>query len=476
MDVQLMLPARSVRYIAKRLRPARRNAIQPRDELYRSQLKQRMLVNDELWQTTVTELQRINRLKNMYASQRRIENWIGVLAFISILGESAIMKLYWSYASWVNGLPDAETAASLTLTKAFLTVVTVTLVVLIYFRYDGICAIEVTSGQLDPRTRLYHRAFTKRWLYMLETIVFVVHMLPRLDYTVLVHQYISAATEGAIESVCATGLLRDQGHCYVEIAYNLNQFGLVVLVRVYVFGRLVRNVLGFNTNSIAFLGAIHNVKSSSPFFSIKYLFHVYPAAFASLALLVNLILTSIAIIQIEGTLNPNVTSFADALWISIVTMATVGYGEVVPITTAGRFFCLIGGVLGGLVFNSLLRVVFVDALIITLAEEDTMRTITERADTVCARDNAAAVMQTIWRCQRASVDKHKVTLRLHALMATARRMRLASRKASKHVRKVLDDCAARVEPELTQTTDATSALETLIQKLERVATVLGSSS
>lgn len=38
----------------------------------------------------------------------------------------------------------------------------------------------------------------------------------------------------------------------------------------------------------------------------------------------------------EHPVNPEFRTFGDALWWSIVTLTTVGYGDIVPVTTAGR--------------------------------------------------------------------------------------------------------------------------------------------
>ena len=61
-----------------------------------------------------------------------------------------------------------------------------------------------------------------------------------------------------------------------------------------------------------------------------------------------LLISSVAILQVEKDINgANITDASDALWWSIVTMTTVGYGDKYPVTTVGRIiaaFLMIGGV------------------------------------------------------------------------------------------------------------------------------------
>jgi voltage-gated potassium channel len=49
------------------------------------------------------------------------------------------------------------------------------------------------------------------------------------------------------------------------------------------------------------------------------------------------VVCSLAAYQAEHATNPGFATFGDALWWGIVTLTTVGYGDIVPHTTAGRF-------------------------------------------------------------------------------------------------------------------------------------------
>jgi voltage-gated potassium channel len=58
-------------------------------------------------------------------------------------------------------------------------------------------------------------------------------------------------------------------------------------------------------------------------------------------------LGSFVIYLLERGTNPDIRTYGDAVWMLIVTMTTVGYGDKVPITTWGRvvdMFCMISGI------------------------------------------------------------------------------------------------------------------------------------
>lgn len=63
--------------------------------------------------------------------------------------------------------------------------------------------------------------------------------------------------------------------------------------------------------------------------------------YATFVLLMVLILGSYLFFVVEKGVNPGVPNYESAIWFSIVSMATVGYGDIVPYTNIGRIIAVI---------------------------------------------------------------------------------------------------------------------------------------
>lgn len=64
------------------------------------------------------------------------------------------------------------------------------------------------------------------------------------------------------------------------------------------------------------------------------------------AIIVVVVLGSLVVLHFEKPTNPEIQTYGDAVWLSFVTMTTVGYGDVVPITPGGRATVIVMMVLG----------------------------------------------------------------------------------------------------------------------------------
>ena len=63
--------------------------------------------------------------------------------------------------------------------------------------------------------------------------------------------------------------------------------------------------------------------------------------YATVFLLLVLVIGSFLFFIVERSVNPEVPNYESAMWYAIVSMTTVGYGDIVPITLAGRIIGII---------------------------------------------------------------------------------------------------------------------------------------
>ena len=73
-------------------------------------------------------------------------------------------------------------------------------------------------------------------------------------------------------------------------------------------------------------------------------------------------MTSLSIYILEKDINPYFETFEDAFWWSLFTLSTIGYADVLPITSEGKMFTMIL-VAGGIVLIGSFTAMIVDYFI-----------------------------------------------------------------------------------------------------------------
>jgi len=131
-------------------------------------------------------------------------------------------------------------------------------------------------------------------------------------------------------------------------------FGALRTLRTFRFFRLARllRVFKLARYSEGISGYIKELKKRS-----------YEFTLLGLVVLGILLIGAILIFTIEKPVNEGIETFPDAIWWSVVTMTTVGYGDVYPASPAGRFVAavlmltsigLVGG-MGGLITSTIME-------------------------------------------------------------------------------------------------------------------------
>ena len=79
---------------------------------------------------------------------------------------------------------------------------------------------------------------------------------------------------------------------------------------------------------------------------------------------------ALAVLEAErGSAEPSITTFGDAMWWACTTMTTVGYGDLYPVTTAGRFVG-VGLMIGGIALLGTVTATFASWLVEAVREEN----------------------------------------------------------------------------------------------------------
>lgn len=124
-----------------------------------------------------------------------------------------------------------------------------------------------------------------------------------------------------------------------------NWFLIIILLSPFLLAfrliRLVRfvSVLRF----LRLQSLLRHVKKSVATF-------IYNLEYVVLAFVVFVFIASLIMWQIEAQLGGAIDTFGDALWWSVITVTTIGYGDIIPQTAAGRLAGSIISLIGILLF------------------------------------------------------------------------------------------------------------------------------
>ena len=173
-----------------------------------------------------------------------------------------------------------------------------------------------------------------------------------------------------------------------------------------------------------------------------------------------LVATSYVTTVFETFVDPNF-SFANGLWSVAITMTTVGYGDAVPRTYAGRFFTM-AAALTGVVFIAFLCAIIHAKLQLSPVQNQVISFLRHEAAKLKRKTSAVAIIQSAWRYSR-SVRRWPVNKdQDHATIATNTRKR---RRDEKRLLGRIVRWRNERRKVATQQTDSQSMLSQLLEKV-----------
>lgn len=229
--------------------------------------------------------------------------------------------------------------------------------------------------------------------------------------------------------------------CELGYAYPLEIVNMLVLVRLYWCARLPRNrllqrVLSSDHPVLAASDALQHVPVDSLRWSFRVAFALGPKRLL-LALFAFFWATTAAAVSIFERPFPSLLdSEQHSLWMTIVTMSTVGYGDAFPVTALGRFATFLGAVAGGAILLSLMTSVFLESMKGSRAETRVLASM-ERVQWQKRLWHASAVLlATAWRYHRTRRDsgsggRVRVRQRQRQLFAAAHHCKLLRKRRPK---------------------------------------------
>ena len=150
---------------------------------------------------------------------------------------------------------------------------------------------------------------------------------------------------------------QSSGGDFVLGVNSLNAFQIFKFIFLL---RVLRNCSGYASQRIAALGAVNGVDATSIAFSLRMLFRDKPIALLTCTIAVTVTLTSTALLFIERPAPDSyVINGGDAFWLTIITISTIGYGDLWVATHWGRLVVVIGGIGFGTVVITMMTAIFI---------------------------------------------------------------------------------------------------------------------
>jgi len=186
---------------------------------------------------------------------------------------------------------------------------------------------------------------------------------------------------------------------------------LFMFVRVALLGRVIRFRSALNSPNGRFIQALTSVEFDSSFI-LKTELKNNPGQCMAVCLLLLLLVTGYSLHLIESImcgynslLDCKPLGFWDAEWLLVITILTVGYGDVYPHTHGGRFVAIVGGLMGTII-TAVTIALTTNYLDLTRSQSKVVAFLKRDANKNLVQHQAARTIAAAWNAYGARRHQH----------------------------------------------------------------------
>ncbi|KAJ0408403.1 hypothetical protein P43SY_003129 [Pythium insidiosum] len=307
-------------------------------------------------------IQAVYALHQRYERRRHVDNAAFVIAMIGV----ALVFIDNEYVS---------TAAAKQTVRVLNAALTGVLLLLVVWRYALHHDILVRRNAVPPHVSPW-RMPRQLLSLLLELAVCALCVPPGVNGTFELWEWKYDVNDDELTArPCAAPFTHADGSCYLMYEYPYEVLGLLTLLRLYMLPRVILNLSDFTNYRTSYLGTLHHVDTQSPVFAAKCFLRAHPfqsPVFAAkcflrahpfqvlaVAFLATLVLSSYALAILEAPVNPSLAPLWNAAWLVVLTMGTIGYGDLTATTLGGQVVLIVGGMVAGiLLFGVLSAAIF----------------------------------------------------------------------------------------------------------------------
>eukprot|EP00736_Rhodelphis_marinus_P010245 Rmarinus@m.5366 len=172
-------------------------------------------------------------------------------------------------------------------------------------------------------------------------------------------------------------------------------FSVVMLGRLYLLQRVIVDWTGFNNYRYQFLSAMNNIRVDTSF-AMKAFLSSHPFLCTSTYILFITLSLAHAIRVAERPQNIEFEYYWNSVWLVLITMTTVGYGDLYPVTHTGRFMAIVACI-SNLLVAAMMVVAVTEMATFSTKERTIFELGTRNYIRQRIRDSACRLIQASWK-------------------------------------------------------------------------------